>query len=111
MNSTQQQVTVIDIRTDVLQSPLPKDLNGHAKTEQEQDTQIELLKYEVDGYKSKNDSIESKYDQNQRMIVDLRSKNSKIFVLEDSHIQSAFKAKKSLGGEIRTLLAEVKTLQ
>jgi hypothetical protein len=30
-------------------------------------------------------------------------------VLEDSHIQSALREKKSLGGEIRNLLAEVKT--
>jgi hypothetical protein len=72
MNSTQQQVTVIEIRTDVLQSPLPKDLNGQAKTEQEQDTQIEQLKSEFDSYKSKNERLESKYDQNQRMIVDLK---------------------------------------
>jgi FtsZ-binding cell division protein ZapB len=90
---------------------LLKDFKRQANTEQEQDTQIELSKTEVDGYKTKNERLESKYDQNQRMIVDLRSKTSKILVLEDSHIQSAFKEKKSLGGEIRTLLAEVKTLE
>lgn len=72
MNSTKQQVTVIETGTVVLGSPLPKDLNGQAKTVQEQDTQIELLKSEVDGHMSKNERVESKYDQNQGMIVDLR---------------------------------------
>jgi FtsZ-binding cell division protein ZapB len=111
MNSTKQKVTVIDTGTDVVRSPLPKDLNGQAKTEQEQDTQIRLLKSEVDSYKSKYERLESKYDQNQGMIVDLRSKTSKILVQEDSHIQSALKEKKSLDAEIRTLFAAVKTLE
>ena len=51
MNSSKQQVTGMDLGTDVIESPFAKDLNGQAKTEQEQDTQIALLKSEVDKYK------------------------------------------------------------
>jgi FtsZ-binding cell division protein ZapB len=111
MNSSKQQVTGMDLRTDVIESPFAKDLNGQAKTEQEQDTQIALLKSEVDKYKFKCEGLESKFDQNQGMIVDLRSKMSKILVQEDSHIQSALKEQKSLDGQIGTYTAAVKTLE
>jgi hypothetical protein len=111
MNSSKQQVTGMELGTDGVGSPLAKDLNGQAKTEQEQDTQIALLKSEVDKYKFKCEGLESKFDQNQGMIVDLRSKMSKILVQEDSHIQLALKEQKSLDGQIGTYTAAVKTLE
>ena len=80
-------------------------------SEKEQDAQLNFLKTELAKYKQKCDYLETKVDQNQYLICDLKSNLAKIVIQEDSYIQSALKEKETLNSQIATYSSAVETLE